>query len=161
VCVICRICISYLLTIFFNAINFNHSSHYASAFVAHVLLHFYTYCTTCHTSIGSRYRGCWNTSYYYRRDSSVGIATGYGLDSKEVGVLVPLGARLFSSLRFPDLLWWSSQPPIQWVPWALSSGVKRSGRQADHSPLASAEIKNTRIYTSTPPYVFIPSCLIS
>jgi len=26
----------------------------------------------------------------------------------------------------------STQPPIQWVPGALSLGVKRSGREADH-----------------------------
>jgi hypothetical protein len=26
-----------------------------------------------------------------------------------------------------------TQPPIQWVPGALSLGVKRSGREADHS----------------------------
>jgi hypothetical protein len=33
--------------------------------------------------------------------------------------------------------------------------VKRPGREADHSPPASAEIKKTWIYTSTPPYVFM------
>jgi hypothetical protein len=27
-----------------------------------------------------------------------------------------------------------TQPPIQWVPGALSLGVKRPGREADHSP---------------------------
>jgi len=26
------------------------------------------------------------------------------------------------------------QPPIQWVPGAPSPGVKRPGREADHSP---------------------------
>jgi hypothetical protein len=30
-----------------------------------------------------------------RRDSSVGIATGYGLDGREVGVRVPVAARVF------------------------------------------------------------------
>jgi hypothetical protein len=34
-----------------------------------------------------------------------------------------------------------TQPPIQWVPWALSLGVKRLGREADHSPPSSAEVK--------------------
>jgi hypothetical protein len=34
-----------------------------------------------------------------------------------------------------------TQPPIQWVPRALSLGVKRPGREADHSPLSSAEVK--------------------
>jgi hypothetical protein len=33
-----------------------------------------------------------------------------------------------------------TQPPIQWVPADLSLGVKRPGREADHSP--PSEIKN-------------------
>jgi hypothetical protein len=44
----------------------------------------------------------------------------------------------------------STKPPIQWVRGTLSSEIKRSGREADHSPPTSAEVKNTRIYTSTP-----------
>jgi hypothetical protein len=35
------------------------------------------------------------------RDSSVGIATGNGLDSREIGVRVPVGSRIFSSLVQP------------------------------------------------------------
>jgi hypothetical protein len=35
----------------------------------------------------------------------------------------------------------STQPPIQWVPGALALGVKRPGREADHSPPSSAEVK--------------------
>jgi len=34
-----------------------------------------------------------------------------------------------------------TQPPIQWVPGALSLQVKRQGREADHSPPSSAEVK--------------------
>jgi hypothetical protein len=34
-----------------------------------------------------------------------------------------------------------TQPPIQWVPGALPLGVKRPGREADHSPPSSAEVK--------------------
>jgi hypothetical protein len=48
-----------------------------------------------------------------------------------------------------------TQPPIQWVPGALSPGVKWQVREADHSPQTSAEAKKTRVYTSTPPYVFM------
>jgi len=33
------------------------------------------------------------------------------------------------------------QHPIQRVPGALSLGVKRPGREADHSPQSSAEVK--------------------
>jgi hypothetical protein len=43
-----------------------------------------------------------------------------------------------------------TQPPIQWVPGTLSLGVKRSGREADHSPPSSTEVKNALNYTSTP-----------
>jgi hypothetical protein len=43
-----------------------------------------------------------------------------------------------------------TQPPIQWVPGALSPGVKRPGREADHSPQTSAEVKKTWVYTSLP-----------
>jgi hypothetical protein len=34
-----------------------------------------------------------------------------------------------------------THPPIQWVPGALSMGVKRPGREADHSLPSSAEVK--------------------
>jgi len=34
-----------------------------------------------------------------------------------------------------------TQPPIQWIPGALSLGVKWPGHEADHSPPSSAEIK--------------------
>jgi hypothetical protein len=54
-----------------------------------------------------------------------------------------------------------TQPPIQWVPGPLSPGVKRLGREADHSLPTSAEAKNKWIYTSTPRYVFMAWCLIS
>jgi hypothetical protein len=40
-------------------------------------------------------------------------------------------------------------------PVALSPGVKRPRREADHSPPSSAEVKNAWSYTSTPPYVFM------
>jgi hypothetical protein len=39
------------------------------------------------------------------RDSLVGIAIGYGLDDRGVGVRVPVGSRIFSSPRRPDRLW--------------------------------------------------------
>jgi hypothetical protein len=60
-----------------------------------------------------------------------------------------------SGFFFSPQCLWSSQPPIQWVPGALSSGVKRQGREADHSPPTSAEVKKISIYTSTPPYAFM------
>jgi hypothetical protein len=38
-------------------------------------------------------------------DSSVGIATGRGLDGRSVGIRVLIGARFFYSPLRPDLLW--------------------------------------------------------
>jgi hypothetical protein len=34
-----------------------------------------------------------------------------------------------------------TQPPIQWVPEALSLGVKQLGHEDDHSPPSSAKVK--------------------
>jgi hypothetical protein len=44
-----------------------------------------------------------------------------------------------------------TQPPIQWVPGALSLGVKWPGRKADHSPPSSAKVKECMELYSTPP----------
>jgi hypothetical protein len=38
---------------------------------------------------------------------------------------------------------------------AFSPEIKRLGREADHIPLTSANVKNTWTYTPTPPYVFM------
>jgi hypothetical protein len=65
----------------------------------------------------------------------------------------PVGARIFSMLSRPALR--PTHRPIQWVPGALSPGVERLGREADHSPPASAVVKKIWIYTSTPPYAFM------
>jgi hypothetical protein len=74
-------------------------------------------------------------------DSVVGIATGYGLNDRGVGVRVPVGSRIlfFSTSSRPAL--GSAQPPIQWVPRALSQGVRWQVREADRSPPTSAEVK--------------------
>jgi hypothetical protein len=45
------------------------------------------------------------TLVFRSRDSSVGIATGYGLDDRAVGVRVPVGSRIFFSPCPPDWLW--------------------------------------------------------
>jgi hypothetical protein len=51
------------------------------------------------------------------RNSAVGIAIGYGLDERGVGVRIPVGARIFSSPGRPDWLW---SPPN------LSNGYRGS-----------------------------------
>jgi len=42
------------------------------------------------------------------------------------------------------------QSPIQWVPKAVSLGVKQPGHEADHLT-PSAEVRSVMSYTSTPP----------
>jgi hypothetical protein len=66
-------------------------------------------------------------SVFVSVDSIVGIATGYRLDNQGVGVRVR----------------------------TLSPGVKLQGREADHSPPTSAEVKKMLLCTSIPPYSFM------
>jgi hypothetical protein len=54
------------------------------------------------------------------RDSSVGIALGYGLDDRESRVRFPAGVFLFTTASRASL--GPTQPPIQWVLGALSLG---------------------------------------
>jgi hypothetical protein len=56
---------------------------------------------------------------------------------------------LFATVSRPALE--PIQSPIQWVPVALSLGVKRPRREADHSLPSTAEVKNAWSYTSTQP----------
>jgi hypothetical protein len=84
------------------------------------------------------------------RVTAVGMATGYGLDDRGVGFRFSVGSSIFSSSPLPpDRLWGPSQSPIQWVPGALSPGLKQPGREADHSPRNSAEVNKIWIYTTT------------
>jgi hypothetical protein len=94
------------------------------------------------------------------RDSSVGIATGYGLDDRMIGVdsRRELGIFLLVIASRPAL--GPTQPPIQWVLGALSLGVKWPGRESVHSPPSSTEVKNMRSYTFTPQHVFMAWCLV-
>jgi hypothetical protein len=70
------------------------------------------------------------------------MATGYGLDGKI----------LFFTMSRPTM--GSTQPPIQYVPGAISLEVKREIREANRSPPPSAEIKKGG---ATPPLQNMPS----
>jgi hypothetical protein len=89
------------------------------------------------------------------QESVVGIATGYGMDNRGVEVRFPVGSRIFSSPHRQRPALGLTQTPIRWVPGALSPGVKRQRREAEHSAPAIAEVKKMWIYTSTPPYAFM------
>jgi hypothetical protein len=79
------------------------------------------------------------------RGSSVGIATGYGLDDRWIDWSSSPGRGnnlIFSMSSKPVLV--PTQPPNQWGSGALlSPGVKRPGSEADHSPPNSAEVNKT------------------
>jgi hypothetical protein len=82
------------------------------------------------------------------RYDSVGMAAGYGLDDRMFGVRFPAGAGDFSLRHRVQI---RSQPPIQWLPGALSLGVKRPGRETSHHLRLVPRSKNAWSYTSTPP----------
>jgi hypothetical protein len=87
------------------------------------------------------------------RYSSVGIATGYGLNDRGVGVRVPVGSRIFSPPCRPDRLWGPHSLLSNEYAWTLSPGIKRPLREADHSLPTTADVKKSCVYTFTPPYV--------
>jgi hypothetical protein len=61
-------------------------------------------------------------------------AGGPWFDSRKCNIF------MFSPVSRPALE--PTQSPTQWAPGALPSGVKQPGREAIHSPLTSAEVKN-------------------
>jgi hypothetical protein len=84
------------------------------------------------------------------RDSSVGIALGYGLDDRVSRVRFPAGAENFSLHQRVQN--GSGAHPASYPMGTRGSfpGVKWPEREADHSPPSTAEVKNAWSYTSTP-----------
>jgi hypothetical protein len=66
-------------------------------------------------------------------------ATGWTMGGSRVDSHRGLGIYLFTTASRTAL--GPTQSPIKWVPGALSLGVKRPGREADHSLPSSAEVK--------------------
>jgi hypothetical protein len=64
--------------------------------------------------------------------SSVGIVTDYGLEDRMIEVRIPAGVGIFLFTTTSRTALRPTQPPIQWVPEALSLGVKRPGSEANH-----------------------------
>jgi hypothetical protein len=51
------------------------------------------------------------------------------------------GMGIFLFITASRMVLGCTQPPIQWVPGALSMGVKWLGHEANHSPPSSAKVK--------------------
>jgi hypothetical protein len=91
---------------------------------------------------------------YRFRNFPNGVSPGWtigvlGFDSRR-----GLGMFLFTTASRTAL--GPTQPPIQWLSGTLSLDVKRAGREADHSPPSSAEVKEcVELYlhsSNTPPW---------
>jgi hypothetical protein len=65
---------------------------------------------------------------------------GYGLDSRGIEVRSSTGVKDFFLLHSVQTGSEAHPASIQWVPVDLSLGVKRPGRESDHSPSLSAEV---------------------
>jgi hypothetical protein len=63
------------------------------------------------------------------------------------------GQRIYFYLKRSRPTLGHTQPPIQCVSGTLSPGLKQPGREADHTPPSTAEVKNERGYASAPPAV--------
>jgi hypothetical protein len=68
------------------------------------------------------------------------------------------GLFLFVAASRPALV--STQSPIQLVSRDITPKLKQTGLEANHSIQSSSAVNNVRIYTSTPPYVFMTWYLI-
>jgi hypothetical protein len=67
-----------------------------------------------------------------------------------IGVRFPAGLGIFLDTA-SRLALGPTQPPIQWVPGALSLGVKRLRHEGDHSASSSAEVKEcVELYLHSP-----------
>jgi hypothetical protein len=83
----------------------------------------------------------WDTLYTQHREDWMHLTNrSRGLDGRGFDSEWGLGIFLLTTASRPAV--GPTQTPIRWVPGELSLGVKRPGREADHSPQSSAEIKN-------------------
>ena len=87
----------------------------------------------------------YSSNYCRGQDSSVGIATPYGLDGP--GIESRWRARFSAPVQTGTGAY---KPLIQWVPGLFLEG-KRPGRGVDHPPSSSAEVKER-----VQPYLYSP-----
>jgi hypothetical protein len=79
-----------------------------------------------------------STSVVWGQDSSVGVATGYGLDGP--GDRIPLGAKFVSHVHTGS----GAYPAAYTLGTGSFSGVKRPGRGADNPSLLQPRSRRSR-----------------
>jgi hypothetical protein len=111
--------------------------------------HLYLFVNNVETSIG--------------RGRSVGVATGHVLVERKDGVRVPERSRIIALPHRPDRLWGPPDLLPNGYKGLFSRGLNGRGVKLACWPLSptSADVKETRIYTSTIPYIFLAQCLNS
>jgi hypothetical protein len=77
------------------------------------------------------------------QDSSICVATGYGMDGRGVKVQVPIEAIFPFSPSRPDRFWDPPNLLYNGYRRIFPRGVKLPGREADHLLPTSTEVKNT------------------
>jgi hypothetical protein len=90
---------------------------------------------------------CWLFGIIYIRykkcqDSSVGVATRLPTGQPRSKRSIPDTGKRFLLPRHVQTSSEAHSASYTWVPWAISSGVKRQRREADHLPISGAKIKN-------------------
>jgi hypothetical protein len=102
----------------------------------------------------------WFLPHFKSRDSSVGVALGYRLDDRDSRVRFPAAAGNFSLHHRVQNGSGTPQPPIQWVPGALSLGYSGRGMKlTTHIHL----VPRSRMRGAIPPlpqYAFMAWCLV-
>jgi hypothetical protein len=83
-----------------------------------------------------------------RQGSSAGMATDWTVEELR---LFPVWQKIFISSIVSRMTLGPAQPPIQRRPGALSPGIKRQGRETDHSCPSSAKVKNGAAVSPLPP----------
>jgi hypothetical protein len=91
--------------------------------------------------------------FVVRPSSSVSTVTRLQTGLPGFDFRLELGFLLLATASRPAL--GPTHPLLQWVPW-----VKRSGRNVDHSPPSSAEVRMRGAIPPLPQYVFVAWCLI-
>jgi hypothetical protein len=80
--------------------------------------------------------------------------------SDDRGLILGGGLRIFLFVTVSSPSLGATQSPVQWVQGALFLNIKLSGREADHSPPCSAEVKGcVELHLHPPPQYFLAWCL--